>query len=194
MELKEITEEEIIVKYDRLAKKLANKLYKLKRDKLDTRFEDFEDLLQYAYVGILDAIRSYDETKGANFTTYAWACVQNRINREAFRTRKVNSYYRLGDFSLDACIEDEDDTTFSYLIGEEDVELANTEFKEIQVKLFNRLSKEDRQMLIQYNIEGLTLRDIAKIQGITYQRVLQKINYVTNQLKVAYMREVKKYA
>lgn len=194
MELKEITEEEIVVKYDRLAKKLANKLYKLKRDKLDTRFEDFEDLLQYAYLGILDAIRSYDETKGSNFTTYAWTCVQNRINREAFRTRKVNSYYRLGDFSLDACIEDEDDTTFSYLIGEEDIELANTEFKEIQVKLFNRLSEEDRQMLIQYNIEGLTLRDIAKIQGITYQRVLQKINYVTNQLKVAYMREVKKYA
>lgn len=195
MNIKEMTEDEIIVKYDRLAKKLAGKIYKLKKDLLDTRFMDFDDLVQLAYIGIFDAIRSFSEEGGASFTSYAWICVQNRINRDAFRPRIVKAYMKFGDFSLDSVVGDEEEgTTLLALTGEEDINIEDTVFKDIQLRLLNRLSKEDKQMLVMYNIEGKTLREIAEVYNVSHQLIRQKLEYITGQLKVQYMRECKKYA
>lgn len=195
MNIKEMTEDEIIVKYDRLAKKLAGKIYKLKKDLLDTRFMDFDDLVQLAYIGIFDAIRSFSEEGGASFTSYAWICVQNRINRDAFRPRIVKTYMKFGDFSLDSVVgDDEEGTTLLALTGEEDINIEDTVFKDIQLRLLNRLSKEDKQMLVMYNIEGKTLREIAEVYNVSHQLIRQKLEYITGQLKVQYMRECKKYA
>lgn len=195
MNIKEMTEDEIIVKYDRLAKKLAGKIYKLKKDLLDTRFMDFDDLVQLAYIGIFDAIRSFSEEGGANFTSYAWICVQNRINRDAFRPKTVKAYMKFGDFSLDSVVGDEEEgTTLLALTGEEDINIEDTVFKDIQLRLLNRLSKEDKQMLVMYNIEGKTLREIAEVYNVSHQLIRQKLGYITEQLKVQYMRECKKYA
>lgn len=189
-----MTEDEVIIKYERLAKKLAGKIYRLKKDLLDTRYMDFEDLVQLAYIGIFDAIKTYEEGKGANFTTYTWTCVQNRINRDAFRSKIVNTYMKFGDFSLDSAINEDGDTVLLELTGEEDIRLEDTVFKDIQIRLLNRLSKEDRDMLIMKNVEGRTLEDIGVRYKISRERVRQKIEYVSNQLKIQYMRECKKYA
>lgn len=194
MDIKTMTEDEIIIKYDRLAKRLAGKMYRLKKHLLDTRFMDFDDLVQLAYIGIFDAIKSYEDDKGANFATYAWACVQNRINRDAFRQKAVNSYMAFGDFSLDSAVNEDGETTILELTGADDIEIQDTEFKDIQVKLLNRLSKEDRDILVMHNVEGRTYKEIASKLNISHQAVIQKVNYVIGQLKVQYMRECKKYA
>lgn len=187
-----MTEEEIIVKYKRLAHKLAGKLYRLKKDYLDTRYMDFEDLTQLAYIGIFDAVRSYKEDKNVKFMTYAWACVQNRINKDAFREKQVKTYMTLGNFSLDSTLDDDGEDTLLSITGEEDTNIEDIHNREIQIKLINRLSKRDREILIMHNIEGRSMDEIGNKIGLSRARVSQILIETTNKLKVQYMRECKK--
>lgn len=190
--IKGLTEDEIVEKYKGLVYKLANKAYATKRDILDTGLMSFDDVLQIAYIGLYDAIKTYDESKGFTFMTYAWRCINNRISKDAFRLKVVNSYIKLGSFSLDATINDDGETSLLELTGEEDESIEDMELREIQVRLFNRLSAEDRNMLIMRNVEGRALQEIGDKYGLSKERVRQKIEYVSNQLKIQYMRECKK--
>lgn len=191
--IKGMTEEEIIIKYDLLARKLARKLYRTKGGLLDTSIMDFEDLLQLAYMGIIDAVRSYKEDKNVKFMTYAWKCIQNKINRDAFREKQIKTYIALSGVSLDATVGDsEDDATLLSLTGEEDINLEDIHNKEIQIKLINRLSKRDREILIMYNIEDKTLEEIGDKLELSKARVGQLLMETTSKLKIQYMRECKK--
>jgi RNA polymerase sigma factor (sigma-70 family) len=49
-------------------------------DHLGGRYE-FDDLMQAARLGVVDASRSYDAAKGAEFTTHAYNRIRFRINR-----------------------------------------------------------------------------------------------------------------
>ena len=40
---------------------------------------DGDDLKQIALIALLEAVRSYDPTRGAEFATYASACMRNRV-------------------------------------------------------------------------------------------------------------------
>ena len=65
-----MTEEEALEQYERLAKRVA-KHYS------DTLNNEYEDLLQAANLGVIDGIRTYDDTKGASLFTH----VYNRVLR-----------------------------------------------------------------------------------------------------------------
>lgn len=41
--------------------------------------EEVSDLSQEALMGLCDAVKTYDEGKGAQFTTYASVCIRNKI-------------------------------------------------------------------------------------------------------------------
>jgi DNA-directed RNA polymerase specialized sigma subunit len=47
----------------------------------------FEDLVNAGYHGVLSALRNYDPSKGAKFTTYAWRFIWKEINREKWRLK-----------------------------------------------------------------------------------------------------------
>lgn len=58
--------EEIITKYIPLVKYIASKVILGK-----TRYIEFEDLVSYGIVGLIDAINKFDESKGMKFSSYA---------------------------------------------------------------------------------------------------------------------------
>ena len=41
-----------------------------------------EDFIQEGLIGLLKAVRSYDELKGCSFSTYAWRCIRNSVISE----------------------------------------------------------------------------------------------------------------
>ena len=191
--MKNMSENEIVKKYDALARKLAYKAFENKKHLLDTRFMDFDDILQFAYMGVIDAYRSFKEDAGANFMTYAWTCVIHRIDREAFSTKKVNTFMRLGDMSLDATITSDTENELNELVGEEDISLLDTEYNDLQKRLLGRLSAKDRDILTLNKAYGWTYREIANKYKVSHTYIGTKIEEILQQLKIQYMRECKKY-
>lgn len=186
-----MTEAEIMEKYKNLVYKMAKKVYINKKHLMDKDM-DFEDLVQFGYIGLLDAYRSYKEDGGANFTTYAYTCIPNRIIRDAFRPKRIKAMVALDSgISLDAQISNDDDNdTFSNILAsEDDFEIENTVYEDIRIKLFNRLPSDERNLLVWYNIYGLTYDDISKRKGVSTTRIGHLIKDISNRLRVQYARE-----
>ena len=57
--------EETILKYDYLVKSIAGFMNK------NSNLFDLDDLISFGYFGLIDAIKKYDSSSQASFTTYA---------------------------------------------------------------------------------------------------------------------------
>ena len=66
----------------------------LKRYARDSRYE-WDDAFQYGAMGLVDAVRTFDPSKGYAFSTYACKCIFRSINKwVVYNTRKKNSFGR----------------------------------------------------------------------------------------------------
>ena len=64
-------EEELIERYGRMVRVCARPYF--------LAGGDSEDLIQEGMLGLLSAIRRYDEASGASFKTFAETCIRNRV-------------------------------------------------------------------------------------------------------------------
>ena len=122
-----------------------------------------EDLLQEGILGLLKAIKFYDETK-SSFSSFAFLCIRremisairkantqkNSVLNEALTTSSM-----IEDSSdIDNYISSENNPEEAYLLKEE-----IKEFKSFSDKNFSKLEKE----VLKYLIRGYSYREIAKI-------------------------------
>ena len=85
--------------------------------KFNKAFDD--DAVSYAFEALWRAAKTYDESKGAKFSTYASVCIYNEI---ALYLRKEQQRLKLDVVSYDNPIED---STFLYFIkSDDDIEKA----------------------------------------------------------------------
>jgi RNA polymerase sporulation-specific sigma factor len=127
-----------------------------------------EDISQCGMVGLCNAVRLWDESKGA-FTTYASHCIRNEINRE-FRRRNKHK----GVLSLDYEYNDNDNevTTFKEIIpGEDGVDYID------YTPFYDQLT-ESQKLIFEYKINGCNQPEIAKKMGISKQRVNQQLRII----------------
>ena len=122
-----------------------------------------EDLLQEGILGLLKAIKFYDETK-SSFSSFAFLCIRremisairkantqkNSVLNEALTTSSM-----IEDSSnVDNYISSENNPEEAYLLKEE-----IKEFKNFSDKNFSKFEKE----VLKYLIRGYSYREIAKI-------------------------------
>ncbi len=127
---------------------------------------DSEDLIQEGMLGLLSAIREYDETKGASFKTYAQACIHNRI-RSAVRSDQRMKNAPLNDgVSLDEVLSDESQSLGAHLYARspEEQVLARETDKELLSAYSRCLSKFEARILSLY-LDGLSYAEIAAATG-----------------------------
>ena len=91
-----VAEEELLRKYKSLARSKARMYFMVGADE--------DDVLQEGMIGLLKAVRKYDESKDASFSTFAGHCVTNQII-SAIRAADRNKHKILNDsLSLDESI------------------------------------------------------------------------------------------
>lgn len=158
----------------RLLYKLVSKYQGIAQERL----LDPEDLEQYAYLGLVRALKYFDPAKPYRFTTYLSRNVMNTV-REALGLRYSKEHPKQTDtISLDAPLpgrEDDEITLLDALESPEPSPAKQIENGELQEQLraaIGTLSPRQRQVIRLRYIDGMKLREIAERIGISHQGVL----------------------
>lgn len=143
----------LITRYTRLVRACARPLF--------LAGGDSEDLVQEGLLGLLDAIREFDNCRDAAFPTYAQVCIQNRL-RSA-----VRSAARAKHMVLNAAVPWEEHEASEGTPGPEnpeDVVIAREARQEEMDRLRRALSPFEAEVLAQY-LDGSSYQEIALATG-----------------------------
>lgn len=127
--------------------------------------DSVEDWYGTAAIGLCKAALTYDESRGTNFSTYAYKCIQNEVGN----VMRANANRIVPDFSLDdtviengyigEIIADEKDPFFDIYV-KESIEIAT-----------RGMSDRDTQMVDMIVRQGYDQASVARKFGLTRQRV-----------------------
>ena len=128
---------------------------------------DRDDLCQEAYVALLSAIGSYDEQKGASFSTYAITCINNRL-ADAVKTANRQKNRVLND-----SVSLTDDSNPVEIISYESPEkqtLDQEQYLELMHKIEDVLSEKEKKVLLLW-VDGYDYTEIAEMLDMPVKSV-----------------------
>ncbi|MDI9470759.1 MAG: sigma-70 family RNA polymerase sigma factor [Bacillota bacterium] len=145
---------------------------------------DYEDLLQEARIGLMQAAEGFAPDRRPSFAAYATVTIHNRL-RDAVRRDAARSQRLLSDASsldLDPATENEydpvaavPDAVFaekSRLLGAQPEQALESErsLEAVMAAVFERLSELERLVLLE-RLAGRTIGEIAARHGFSHNRV-----------------------
>lgn len=139
-----MTEEQkaLVLENMRLIYYMANKY----RDRGYTRYIEYEDLVGYASVAIVQAAISYKQDVGSSFANYACKCIANEIARAMSRARdRRKGYVHISiDYVVDKEGKKKTHEVTRWLVFDEDYTLA-----EVLTDL-ERIPEDARMVVVDY--------------------------------------------
>lgn len=131
-----------------------------------------DDLISEGLLALLQAIESYDSTRGASLGTYVYTCVSNRMLLLLKRSKRIKSREQeIGDLGLDASLTPEG------------IVLIREELGEVMSLAGKILTDMERAVFLEY-LAGSSYREIACRLGITEKAVGNALSRVRTKLRV----------
>ena len=154
--------EYLLEKYKPLVRQKTRKLFLIDGDK--------DDLIQEGMIGLFKAVRDYQVGKDAAFRTFADLCISRQLysaikKSNRLKNQPLNSYVSIyyDEFS-DADELAGDRTVISSgsdnIANPEAIMIDRENAIDMQNKMFDKLSKMEREVLKRY-LEGMTYQEIA---------------------------------
>jgi RNA polymerase sporulation-specific sigma factor len=140
--------------------------------KYETSGEDLEDLISIGTIGLIKAIKTYNDDRGVRLATYAARCIENEVLMHLRNTKKIKQEVSI----YDPIGYDKEGSEISLIdiltTDNEIVDTIDLKLQEETVKgKINVLSKREKQVIeMRYGLfNGLkqTQREIAKKLGIS---------------------------
>lgn len=126
---------------------------------------DSEDLIQEGMLGLLSAIREYDEQKGAAFKTYAETCIHNRIV-SAVRSARRRKHAPLNDgVSLDVLSDESQSLSANYYERSPEEQVLARETDHEFISAFLRCLSKLEAEILRYYLQGLSYGEIGELTG-----------------------------
>lgn len=154
----------LLEKYKSMVRALSRPLFLMDGDQ--------DDLLQEGMIGLFKAIRTYDAEKEAAFETFANLCISSQLysaikmsNRQ--KNIPLNSYISIDTPEAGADISEVerflrlDRALAVWQQNPEEIVIGKESAKNIERRLFSRLSKMEQQVLELF-LKGLTYQEIAE--------------------------------
>jgi RNA polymerase sporulation-specific sigma factor len=152
---------------------------------------DEEDLLQEGFIGVLGAIKQFDESQGMGFAGFASLCVKRRIaNALKLANRKkhspLNTYVSLNDV-----IRDDEGNSFEDELSEtavapenlspEEILIKNEEEQLLNTRLTEVLTHLELDVLLSI-VDGFSYAETAKRLGVSEKSVDNARQRIKNKL------------
>jgi len=154
--------EYLLEKYKPLVRQKTRKLFLIDGDK--------DDLIQEGMIGLFKAVRDYQVGKDAAFRTFADLCISRQLysaikKSNRLKNQPLNSYVSIySDEFSDADELSGDRTVISSgsdnIANPEAIMIDRENAIDMQNKMFDKLSKMEREVLKRY-LEGMTYQEIA---------------------------------
>lgn len=158
-----MTFDEVYLFYKKLIFLLA---HKYKND-----FNEFEDLVQIANIGLIKAFKNYDFNYNNQFSTFMAKCVTNEILMQLRKTnKKLKNNDKLNYIQLNLDKFDIDEII-------NNIDLRNE---------LKKLSKNDLLVIEKYFFNDKEIKEIAKMTKMTSNGVSVKIRRVVKKIKKNY--------
>lgn len=142
---------------------------------------DNDDLKQEAFMGLLSAIRSFDEAKKASFFTYANHCITNRLKNllASALTNKSIAYNKSVSF------DEMQDDKFSdnSLLNPESIFIQDEGYSALVELVEQHLSRSEKDVLFLY-LSGCDYSTVAKKLSLSQKSVDNALQRARRKLKV----------
>ncbi len=132
---------------------------------------DYDDLCSEGLMGLMNAVKTYDGSKGASFGTYAYSCINNRMLNSLRKSTRIRG--------SEEPIEDIEIADHG---SPESILISNEETDELMRIARSRLSDLERSVLKCY-LEGKSHSEAAKELGITPKSVDNALQRIRRKLK-----------
>ena len=165
-------EYDLLIKY--FIKKYGNKFYSI------------EDLYGTAAEGLVKAIKSYKESKGCKFNTFAFMCMKKHFISVLKKTRRIKRGYMTETISLDAPLRDIDGLSLGDLL-EEEIQENREEIIDYNINsnramelIRSQLTKREYKIL-ELVISGYSDGEISSIMGLSPKKIADiRLNFRFN--------------
>lgn len=158
----DIAMEYLLEKYKPLVRQKTRKLFLIDGDK--------DDLIQEGMIGLFKAVRDYQVGKDASFKTFADLCISRQLysaikKSNRLKNQPLNSYISIysdefndsDELSVDRAVISSGTDNIS---NPEAIVIGRENAVDMQNKMFDRLSKMEREVLKRY-LDGMTYQEIA---------------------------------
>lgn len=152
----------------------------LKQMHLYSQLEDYYDV---GMIGLCKAAKTFDNSKGSKFSTYACICIRNTILMDIRDQKRQCDYYSISLQTPVGGEKDEillEDTISDY---ELEVDILNKEEKMALIESIRKLNDEDRQMINLYFWKEMTQKEIARYLKMSQANVSRRIQRALNNLR-----------
>lgn len=139
---------------------------------------DFEDLVQEGLIGLMNAVKYYDSSFGASFSTFAYLCIDRNIMSAVKKSLSKKQIPKSALVFIDQTSDFESnhsDNPEIALISKENIDLLKT-------KITKKLSNMEQSVLKLY-LNGNSYDEIAKILKISQKSVDNAMQRLRKKLK-----------
>ena len=155
-------------KYEPIILSIAKESYNM----INNTIYDFDDLVQYGYIGLQNAIDNYDKDKNVLFYTFAIFCIRREINRSIFLS---NRHYSNNTAYYSSLYDNEYLSIESYQIDDN----INTRYLESKLKEFSLELDFDSSLVFTLRLNGFSYKEISILLEIK----LKKVDYIIQKCK-----------
>lgn len=152
----------------------------LKQMHLYSQLEDYYDV---GMIGLCKAAKTFDNSKGSKFSTYACICIRNTILMDIRDQKRQCDYYSISLQTPVGGEKDEillEDTISDY---ELELDILNKEEKMALIESVRKLNDEDRQMIDLYFWKEMTQQEISRYLKMSQANVSRRIQRALNNLR-----------
>lgn len=152
---------------------------------------DIEDLVQVGGIGLMTAIRTYDDNEKTKFSTYATACIINALKKELTKNTSQKVYNKDIKFiSFQYMVSSEEsDADLSLVIGEDDVLFSSVENRILieQIVDIAKDTLDDEEFILWYRnvIDGENASVLCKTLGIPRTTMAMRLTKYRDRVIIA---------
>lgn len=154
------------------------RVIRAKAQQMKSKRVEADDLVSEGFLGLLDAIRSYNKDK-AMFSTYANVCITNRMKTAVLKSNNIP--VGVDDFALE---EIEDDKP-----NAEELVIAKEHNRHIAEKLSELLSGREYEVFMLY-LSGYSYKQMSAKLNISEKSVDNSLSRARSKLKACFLDEM----